>query len=84
MTHNAYAALLEVLRPEEPVSPMGLFGTLVAVSPLTVRIRGTDISSGLFYPLGTVFYPEHIGRSVALLPCEEGFLILFQVQGGSV
>ena len=83
MTSNAYAALLEVLRPGEPPAPMGLFGTLVAVSPLTVRIRGTDISSGLFYPRGMVFYPEHIGQDMALLPCEEGFLILLQVQGGS-
>lgn len=83
MTSNVYAALLDVLRPEERTAPVGLFGTLTAVSPLTVRIRGTDISTGLFHPRGMVFYEEQIGCELALLPCEEGFLILFQVQGGA-
>ena len=82
MTSNVYAALLDVLYPKGQTSPVGLFGTLTAISPLTVRLRDTEISSGLFYPRGTTFREEHIGQELALLPCEEGFFILFQVQGG--
>lgn len=79
---NVYSALLDMLqRPEEPSG--AIFGTLAAVSPLTIRVGDTDISQNLFYPSGTVFYPEHIGRTLALLPCEAGFLILFQTEGVS-
>lgn len=80
---NIYSELLELLcpRPSEPAP--GLFGVLTAVSPLTVTIRDTALSEGLFYPEGTVFRREDIGHEVALLPCEEGFWILGIVEGGA-
>ena len=43
----------------------GVFGTLTAISPLTVTVRGTKLTSGLFYPAGTVFRKEDIGWEVA-------------------
>lgn len=79
---NVYSELLDLLAPEPGEAPCGLFGTLTGLSPLTVTVRGTAVSRGLFYPRGTVFRQEDLGREVALLPCEEGFLILFQVEGG--
>lgn len=79
---NVYSELLDLLAREPGEAPPGLFGTLSAVSPLTVTVRGTPVSRGLFYPWGTVFRREDIGRELALLPCEEGFLILFFVEGG--
>lgn len=80
---NIYAALLDILQRPAGDTPPVLFGTLTAVSPLTVTVEGTAVSQRLFYPRGTVFYAEHIGREYALLPCEEGFLLLFQVEGGN-
>lgn len=79
---NVYSALLDVLQRDTGEASPVLFGTLAAVSPLTVRVGGTSVTKGLFYPRGTVFYEEHIGRELALLPCEKGLLILFQVEGG--
>ena len=80
---NIYSELLELLRPQREDTPGGLFGTLTAVSPLTVTVRGTAMAEGLFYPAGTVFREENVGREVALLPCEEGFWILGFVGGGT-
>lgn len=79
---NVYSELLDLLAPEPGDAPPGLFGTLTAVSPLTVTVRGTAVSRGLFYPKGMTFHREDLGRELALLPCEEGFLILFFVEGG--
>lgn len=79
---NVYSELLDLLLPKESGYAGGLFGTLTALSPLTVTVRGTAVNRGLFYPRGTVFRQEDLGREVALLPCEEGFLLLFQVEGG--
>ena len=79
---NVYSELLELLTPERKDAPAGLFGTLTAVSPLTVTVRGTALTEGLFYPYGTVFHRENIGRELALLPCEEGFWILGFAGGG--
>lgn len=79
---NVYSGLLDILLRQPAESAAGLFGTLTALSPLTVRVRGCDISGGLFYPRGTVFRKEDLGREYALLPCEEGLLMLFQVEGG--
>lgn len=81
-TVNVYSEILDLLVREPGEAPAGLFGTLTAVSPLTVTIRGTAVTRGLFYPAGTVFRREDIGRELALLPCEEGFLILFFSEGG--
>ena len=47
---NVYSELLELLTPERKDAPAGLFGTLTAVSPLTVTVRGTALTEGLFYP----------------------------------
>ena len=87
---NVYSELLEILLREPEGTTGGLFGTLTAVSPLTVTVRGTALTEGLFYPSGTrfreegtVFQSESIGREVALLPCEEGFWILGFVGGGT-
>lgn len=79
---NVYSELLDLLVREPEEAPPGLFGTLSAVSPLTVTIRGTAVTRGLFYPRGTKFRPEDIGKELALLPCEEGCLILFFSEGG--
>ena len=49
---------------------------------LTVTVRGTALTEGLFYLQGTVFCEEDIGRELALLSCEEGFWILGFVGGG--
>ena len=80
---NVYSELLELLMPEWDGSAGGVFGTLPAISRLTVTGRGTALSKGLFYPAGTVFREEDIGREVALLVCEEGFWILGFVGGGA-
>lgn len=80
---NVYSELLELLMPERDGSAGGVFGTLTAISPLTVTVRGTPLTEGLFYPAGTVFRKENIGRELALLPCEEGFWILGFVGGGA-
>lgn len=78
---NVYSELLDLLVRQPEEAPPGLFGTLTAVSPLTVTVRGTAVTRGLFYPRGTKFRPEDIGKELALLPCEEGFLILFFSEG---
>ena len=80
---NVYSELLELLMPEWDGSAGGVFGTLTAISPLTVTVRGTKLTSGLFYPSGTRFREEDVGRTAALLPCEEGFWILGFVGGGT-
>ena len=80
---NVYSELLEILLREPEGTTGGLFGTLTAISPLTVTVRGTALTEGLFYPAGTVFRKENIGRELALLPCEEGFWILGFVGGGA-
>lgn len=79
---NVYSELLELLLRSPEVATEGLFGTLTSISPLTVTVRGTKLTEGLFYPDGTVFRKEDIGREVALLLCEEGFWILGFVGGG--
>ena len=78
---NVYSELLEILLREPEGTTGGLFGTLTAVSPLTVTVRGTALAEGLFYPDGARFREEDVGREVALLPCEEGFWILGFVGG---
>ena len=80
---NVYSELLDLLRREPEEAPVALFGTLTGVSPLEVSIRGTPVSEGLFVPRGTRYEKEHLGATLALLPCEEGFLILFQAEVGA-
>ena len=62
---NVYSELLELLMPEWDGSAGGVFGTLTAISPLTVTVRGTKLTSGLFYPTETEFKKKDIGREVA-------------------
>ena len=50
---NVYSELLDLLVREPEETPAGLFGTLAAVSPLTVNIRGTAVTEGLFVPRGS-------------------------------
>ena len=78
---NVYSELLEILLREPEGTTGGLFGTLTAISPLTVTVRGTALTEGLFYPDGARFREEDVGREVALLACEEGFWILGFVGG---
>ena len=77
---NVYSELLDLLRPREAERPVCLFGTLTGYAPVEVTVRGTALREGLFAPRGTRFYKEDLGAQLALLPCEEGFLILFQAQ----
>ena len=44
---NVYSELLDLLVREPEETPAGLFGTLAAVSPLTVSFRREDIGRGL-------------------------------------
>lgn len=80
---NVYCELLELLSPQIPQTPPGMIGTLTAIAPLTVTVRGTSLTDGLVHPAGMVFDEEDVGRSVALLPWEDGFFILFFTEGGS-
>lgn len=80
---NVYSELLELLCPPLQQSTPGLVGTVTNISPLTVTVRGVSLSEGLVYPAGMVFYPEDVGRSVALLPWEGGYFILFFTGGGT-
>ena len=74
---NVYSELLELLSPEIPQVTPGMIGTLTGLSPLTVTVRGTSLTEGLVHPAGMSFDEEDLGRSVALLPWEGGFFILF-------
>ena len=80
---NVYSELWAMLNREKPADPAGLFGTLTAISPVTVTVRGTALTEGLFFPSGTRFTREDIGRTVALLVCEEGFGLLGFAGGGT-
>ena len=80
---NVYSELLELLTPERKDAPAGLFGTLTAISPVTITVGDTALTEGLFFPSGTRFTREDIGRTVALLVCEEGFWFLGFAGGGT-
>jgi len=80
---NVYSELLDLLCPRQAAPQTVHFGTICGVSPLRVTVGGREVRRGLFYPRGTVFCKEDIGREVAMLPCAGGFLILFQVEGGT-
>ena len=78
---NVYSELWALIKPEKSLdAPAALFGTLTGVSPLTVSIGGCGVSEGLFRPAGMSIRAEDVGRTLALLPCEEGFLLLFVVE----
>ena len=77
---NVYSELLDLLLRQPESAPGGIFGSLTGYDPVAVTVRGTAITEGLFAPKGTRFREEDLGAQLALLPCEEGFLILFQAQ----
>jgi len=79
---NIYSQLLELLRSGPEAQPGCLFGTLTGIAPLSVRVGGREVREGLFYPRNAIFSEESVGREVALLPCEAGLVILFEVEGG--
>lgn len=81
---DIYAQLLDLLAPKNAPGPPALFATLAAVSPLTITIRDTQLQKGLFYPAGTVFRPEDVGRELLVLPCEEGIYLAGFVEGGTL
>lgn len=76
---SVYSELWQLLKPKEIQEGGALFGTVRSASPLSVRVGETVLSEGLYYPAGMSFTVYDIGRTVALLPCEAGFLILFFV-----
>ena len=78
---NIYSELLDILRQGRGAPGGCIFGTLAGVEPLTVRVGGREITEGLFYPAEKVFHVKQIGQNLALLPCENGILILFEVEG---
>ena len=45
---NVYSELLELLLRSPEVATEGLFGSLTSISPLTVTVRGTELTAGLF------------------------------------
>lgn len=79
---NVYSELLDLLMKKKTGDAPAVFGSLSAVSPLTVTLRGTALTQGLFYPAGTRFRQEDVGRELLLLPCEEGLYIVGFVEGG--
>lgn len=79
---NVYHELLELLNPQKEAVPAVCFGSIAEVEPLTVSVGGAAIDRRLFYPRGSVFDEKDIGKTVALLPCQGGFLLLFCVEGG--
>lgn len=78
---NVYSRLLDLLGSQPAQQTGCIFGTLTGVNPLRVRVGGREISQGLFYPAEKVFHVKQIGQNLALLPCENGLLILFEVEG---
>ena len=81
---NVYHELLELLAPEKETPPPVVFGTLSGTAPVQVTVGETEIRRGLHYPRGMMFHEEDLGRELALLPCENGFLILFQTEEGEL
>ena len=79
---NVYSELWELLRPTQAEGTQVCFGPLTGISPLEVTVGDTPIRQGLYYPMGTAYTKEQLGRELALLTVPDGFLILFQVEGG--
>lgn len=79
---NVYSELLDLLWQKKSPQTVGVFGKLSAVAPLTITLRGCQLSKGIFYPAGTRFDQEDVGREVLLLPCEEGLYLIGFVEGG--
>lgn len=78
---NVYSQLLDLLQPDTARQSSCIFGTLTGVEPLRVRVGEREITQGLFYPAEKVFHVKQIGQNLALLPCENGLLVLCEVEG---
>lgn len=76
---NVYSELLQLLSPRRDTEPAGLVGVISGVSPLRVRVGETEVSQGLYLPLGRTFTVQDVGREAALLPVGDGFVILTEV-----
>lgn len=79
---NVYSQLLDLLIQKQIQQSPAIFGTLSSADPLTITLRDTPLAQGLFYPAGTRFRQEDVGRELLLLPCEEGLYIVGFVEGG--
>lgn len=81
---NVYSELWAMLNREKPADPAGLFGTLTAISPVTVTVRGTGrLPRGCFSPPALGSHGRTSAGTVALLVCEEGFWFLGFAGGGT-
>lgn len=80
---NVYSELWDLLAPRPERTGPAVFGVLSAASPPAVTLRGVRLSQGLYYPAGTLFRHEDVGREVLLLPCEQGLYIVGFVEGGT-
>lgn len=76
---SVYSELWDLLHTET-AAPTAVFGTICSVSPLTVEVQEEQISQGLFIPRNLSFNAWDVGREVALLPCDEGFILLFEIE----
>lgn len=81
---NVYSEILDLLAQKKSRENPAVFGTLSAVQPLTVTLRDTPLTQGLFYPAGARYRQEDVGRELLLIPCEEGLYIAGFVEGGTV
>ena len=80
---NVYSELWELLCPAKREESPVYFGTICCVQPPTVTVAGQALSQGVVWPRGTVLTEYDVGREVAMLPLADGFLVLFQVEGGA-
>ena len=81
---NVYSELLELLCPRREAGERGVcFGVISGVEPLRLTVGGTELSRGLLWPRGMTFDKRDLGREAALLPLEDGFLLLFEIEGGN-
>lgn len=79
---NVYSELWELLRPVEADASPVCFGTITGYDPKEVTVGGQALRKGLRWPRNAVWTQEDLGREVALLPLPDGFLVLFQTEGG--
>lgn len=80
---NVYSELWELLCPAKEAPFAVCFGTITATEPPAVTVAGQVITSGLVWPKGGKPAEKDRGEEVALLPLADGFLVLFQVEGGN-
>ena len=79
---SVYSELLELLRPDCPTQSPVIFGKLSGLSPLSVTVGEEKLSEGLLRLASLQLDKTDLGREAALLPCQEGFLILGITEGG--